>query len=157
MRPISSSEVAAPLSLEDFLPERERARVKAAIAAAERRTSGELRVHLDEHCEDDPLDRAAFVFSELGMHRTQHRNGTLLYVNVTDRQVAVIGDSGIHTLVGQHFWDDVLELVKLHFIGGRFADGLIAGVERIGEKLQEHFPWQRDDRNELSNEISLHR
>lgn len=147
----------APLTLEEFLPEPERQRVKAAIAAAERQTSGEVRVHLDEHCEDPALDRAAFVFAELDMHRTKQRNGVLLYVNVTDRQVAVIGDGGIHAQVGQHFWDDVLELVRLHFIGGRFAEGLIAGVERIGEKLREHFPWERDDRNELSNEITTHR
>lgn len=157
MRPTSSSKVGAPLTLEQFLAEPDHARVMAAIAAAERRTSGELRVHLDEHCEDDPLDRAAFVFSELGMHRTRQRNGALLYVNVTDRRVAVIGDAGIHQLVGQHFWDDVLELVKLHFIGGRYTEGLIAGVERIGAKLQQHFPWQHDDRNELSNAVSVHR
>ena len=146
-----------PLSLEEFLPERDRSGVSTAIATAERGTSAEVRVHLDEHCEDEELDRAAFLFTHLDMHRTALRNGVLLYVNVSDRRVAVIGDTGIHQRVGQSFWDDVLELVRMHFIGGRYAEGIIAGVGRIGEKLREHFPRMSDDRNELSDEVSMHR
>lgn len=146
-----------PLTIERFLGNGDHARLKEAIAAAERATSAELRVHLDEHCEDHELDRAAFVFDELGMHRTRERNGVLIYVNVSDRRVAVIGDAGIHQRVGQGFWTDVLELVRLHFMGGRYVDGMVAGVERVGEKLREHFPRRVDDRDELSNEISVRR
>jgi uncharacterized membrane protein len=146
-----------PLTLEEFLPEHDRTRVKEAVATAELGTSAEVRVHLDEHCEDEELDRAAFLFAHLDMHRTALRNGVLLYVNVSDRRVAVIGDAGIHRFVGQSFWDDVIELIRLHFIGGRYAEGIIAGVERIAVKLREHFPRTSDDRNELSDEVSLHR
>ena len=146
-----------PLTLEEFLPAADRAQVRAAIAAAERTTSAELRVHLDEHCEDAELDRAAYLFTQLDMHRTALRNGVLLYVNVADRRVAVIGDAGIHDRVGQSFWNDVIELMRLRFMGGRYAEGVVAGVERIAEKLQEHFPRTAGDRNELTDEISTHR
>jgi uncharacterized membrane protein len=146
-----------PYTLDDFLSAAERTRVKRAIGEVEATTSAEIRVHLDEHNVDDELDRAAFIFRELDMHRTRERNGVLLYVNVADRRLAVIGDAGIHTHVGQDFWNDVVELVRMHFIGGRHADGIVAGIERIGEKLRAHFPGRKDDSNELSDEISMHR
>ena len=145
------------LSAETFLTEEELHRVRTAIAAAERETSGEMRVHLEDHCEDEIMDHAAYVFDALDMHRTRERNAALVYVSVLDRQVAVLGDAGIHAVVGQGFWDDVLELIRLHFIGGRYAEGLIAGIERIGEKLRAHFPPRADDRDELTNEISIDR
>ena len=132
-------------------------RLREAIAQAERMTSGEIRVHLEDHCEDDLMDHAAFMFDELGMIRTKDRNGVLLYVSVADRRVAIIGDAGIHVRVGEGFWQDVLDLMRGHFREGHYAQGLIDGVERAGEKLREHFPFQRDDRNELSNEISIDR
>ena len=146
-----------PYSLDDFLNAEERARVERAIADVEKTTSAELRLHLDEHNVDDELDRAAFIFRELDMHVTRERNGVLLYVNVADRRLAVIGDAGIHQHTGQGFWTDVVELVRMHFIGGRHADGIVAGIERIGEKLRSHFPRRSDDRDELSNTISTQR
>jgi uncharacterized membrane protein len=69
----------------------------------------------------------------------------------------VIGDAGIHAKSGQHYWDSVLELVLSHFREGRYCDGLCAGVERIGEQLREHFPYERDDMNELDDDVSLGR
>ncbi|HRD51084.1 MAG TPA: TPM domain-containing protein, partial [Flavobacteriales bacterium] len=75
----------------EFLTEAERERVSRAVSEAELRTSGEIRVHLEDHIEEDVLQHAAFVFEELGMQRTKDRNGVLIYVSVGDRQVAVIG------------------------------------------------------------------
>ncbi len=80
------------IAAEDLLSETERAQVRDAIAAAEKRTSGEIRVHLEDHIEDEVLDHAAFIFEELGMHRTRDRNGVLIYLSVADRKLAVIGD-----------------------------------------------------------------
>lgn len=120
-------------------------------------TSGEIRVHLEDRCKDELLDHAAFIFDELNMSRTRDRNGVLIYVSVADRRVAIIGDAGIHARVGDGFWNDALSLMRGHFAEGRYAQGLIDGVALAGEKLREHFPYERDDRNELSNEISLDR
>ncbi|MCB9181630.1 MAG: TPM domain-containing protein [Flavobacteriales bacterium] len=134
-----------------------RAQVREAIGAAERRTSGELRVHLEDHIEEDVLDHAAYVFEELGMHRTRDRNGVLVYVAVADRQVAVLGDSGINEQVPDGFWTDVVGLLKLHFAAGRHAEGLVEAVHLIGEKLSSFFPLREDDTDELSNEVSIGR
>lgn len=144
-------------SAEELLSPAELEAVKEAIRRAEMRTSGEVRVHLDEVIEEDVMDHAAYVFEELAMHRTAERNGVLLYVSVPSRKVALIGDRGIHQRVGDGFWQDVLDGVLAEFRRQRFAAGLIAGVERVGEQLSAHFPRKGDDRNELSDDISIRR
>ena len=143
------------LTAEDFLTDVERHRVQGAVGDAEKRTSGEIRVHLEDHIEDDALDRAAFIFEELGMHRTRDRNGVLIYLSVADRKVAVIGDAAINAVVPEGFWTDVVGVLKLHLAAGRHADGLCEAVHVVGEKLVSYFPLKRDDRDELSNEISF--
>jgi len=145
------------LTAEDFLTATERQRVQGAIGVAEKRTSGEIRVHLEDHIEDDVLDHAAFIFEELGMHRTRDRNGVLIYLSVADRKVAVVGDAGINAAVPDGFWTDVVGVLKLHLAAGRHADGLCEAVHLVGEKLVSYFPLKRDDRDELSNEISYRR
>ena len=149
--------MSSVLTADQFLDTSGRAQVREAIGAAERRTSGELRVHLEDHIEEDVLDHAAYVFEELGMHRTRDRNGVLVYVAVADRQVAVLGDSGIDEQVPDGFWTDVVGLLKLHFAAGRHAEGLVEAVHLIGEKLSSFFPLREDDTDELSNEVSIGR
>lgn len=131
--------------------------VKEAIHRAERLTSGEVRVHLDEVIEEDVMDHAAYVFEELAMHRTAERNGVLLYLSVPSRKLALIGDKGIHERVGNGFWQAVLDDVLADFRKERFAAGLVAGVERIGRELSTHFPRRADDTNELPDDISIRR
>ena len=143
-----------PLTAEELLSPAELDRVRAAIHAAEARTSGEIRVHLDDTIAEDVLDHAAFIFEELGMHRTRDRNGVLIYISVADRWVAVIGDKAINEAVPQGFWNDVVGVLKLHFAASRRADGLAEAVHMVGAKLQAFFPLRSDDSNELSNTIT---
>ncbi len=145
------------LSAAEFLSKAERERVSQAIGEAERITSGEIRVHLEDHIEEDVVDHAVFVFEELGMHRTDQRNGALIYVCVADRKVAVIGDKGINERVPEGFWTDVVAVLKLHFAAGRRADGLVEAVHMVAAKLRQHFPLLTNDRNELSNDVSFSR
>ncbi len=142
------------LTAADFLTEAERQRVQTAIGEAEQRTSGEIRVHLEDHIEEDVLDHAAFVFEELGMHRTRDRNGVLIYLSVADRKVAVIGDAAIDQRVPENFWTDVIAVLKLHLAAGHRAQGLSEAVHMVGEKLRAHFPLRHDDTDELTNTIS---
>ncbi len=128
-----------------------------AIGEAERATSGEIRVHLEDHIEEDVLDHAAFIFEELGMHRTRERNGVLIYVSVADRKVAVIGDKGINEVVPAGFWNDVVAVLKLHFVADRRAEGFCEAVRMVAAKLHERFPRRADDTNELTNEVSIAR
>lgn len=125
-----------------------------AIKQAELNTSGEIRVHIETKCKDDILDRATHVFSMLEMHKTQLRNGVLFYMATKDRQYAILGDVGINMKVPENFWENIKDTMLLHFQEGDFTAGLSTGIAMAGEKLKEFFPYQSEDVNELSDEIS---
>lgn len=129
--------------------------ISAAIANAELKTSGEIRVHVEEYCKGDVLDRAAFMFAKLEMHKTALRNGVLFYLATTDRKFAVIGDAGINRVVPPDFWDEVKNEMSVAFARGEYVSGLENAVQHAGQILSSHFPRQSDDRNELSNEVSV--
>lgn len=137
-----------------FTPEVKTQIVKA-IEQAELATSGEIRLHVDDSCKDEVLNRAAFIFEKLEMHKTDLRNGVLFYVAVVDRKFAILGDAGINEKVANDFWDEVKETVLSNFKAGKHAEGLTAGIIKAGEQLKTHFPYQDDDVNELDNEISF--
>jgi uncharacterized membrane protein len=138
-----------------FFDDEERDAIQAAIAAAEDRTSGEIRVHLEPTSPGDPLVAAQLVFDALGMTRTQARNGVLIYISVQDRRFAILGDEGIHRVVPAGFWDDVLARMKQRFAEDRCAEGVIEAVHAVGEKLHRDFPVVPGDRDELPDEISF--
>lgn len=129
----------------------------ASIHEAEKSTSGEIRLHVENVCKYDVLDRAADVFKELSMHKTELRNGVLFYLSVKDRKFAILGDAGINTKVPAGFWDSIKDIVLNHFKDGLFAKGLSEGIEKAGLKLSEHFPYSKEDVNELSNDISFNK
>ena len=129
--------------------------VVAAIETAELNTSGEVRVHLDDNCKGEVLDRAAYVFEKLEMHKTEERNGVLFYLAVQDKKFAILGDAGINQKVPDNFWEEIKSDVISNFRKGDFAGGLSSGIVKAGEQLKVHFPYQQDDVNELDNEISF--
>ncbi|TGE20467.1 TPM domain-containing protein [Hymenobacter aquaticus] len=137
-------------------PEQEAVLV-AAIRQAEITTSGEIRVHLEDTCPTpEPLDRAAQVFADLGMHNTAQRNGVLFYLAWQTRQFAVIGDSGINAAVSDDFWEVTKETVLDQFRAGKYVVGLERGVRMVGEQLKRYFPYDaKTDKNELDDSISF--
>ena len=139
---------------EDFLSKAEEQEIVHAIVEAEKNTSGEIRVHIEEHTEKLPLERAQEVFFELKMNETKDRNGVLFYVCVSDKKFAIIGDKGINEAVESDFWVCTKDTVIANFKEGNFKKGLVEGILRAGERLKKYFPFQSDDTNELSNEIS---
>lgn len=139
---------------EDFLTAQDESAIVSAIVQAEQSTSGEIRVHIEKTSEKPPLERAQEVFHSLGMDKTAIRNGVLFYVGVDDHSFAIIGDEGIDKVVESDFWDCTRDIVLSHFKQNQYKEGLIAGILRAGERLKQYFPFESDDENELSNEIS---
>ncbi len=143
-----------------FTPE-EQERIRAAIQAAESRTSGEIRVHVERDlprrgpAAGDAYRRARDMFARLGMHRTAAHDGVLIYLALRRRTLAVVGDEGLHAQVGEVFWHEVVEAMLPAFADDRPADGLATGVAMIGERLRLHFPHREDDVNELPDDISF--
>lgn len=135
--------------------EQQQKQVQDAIAQAELNTSGEIRVHIDKRCKEEPMTKAIAVFEKLGMHKTEQRNAVLFYLAMEDKKLAILGDKGINEAVPTNFWDEIRDLMVSHFKKGEFTEGLSKGIVMAGEQLKTAFPYQSDDTNELSNELTF--
>ncbi|OKS88278.1 TPM domain-containing protein [Mucilaginibacter polytrichastri] len=133
----------------------EQQQIRKAIEAAEKNTSGEIRVCVEKTCSDEVLDRAAKYFYQLDMEKTRLRNGVLIYLATVDRKFAVIGDSGINSVVTPEFWDETKHAMLNEFKQGNMVEGIVVGLNLAGLQLQKYFPHQLDDKNELPDDIAF--
>lgn len=137
-----------------FFSKEEESRIIQAIKAAEKNTSGEIRVHIESDCLDKPLVAAVATFEKLGMNKTTARNGVLIFIAPQRREFAIIGDEGINKVVPPGFWQEERNTLATHFKKGAFTEGICLVIGQIGEKLKAHFPYLKEDINELPDEIS---
>lgn len=140
--------------VEDFLTSKEEDEIVSAIRQAERNTSGEIRVHIEKTIQLSHYNRALEVFRMLKMFNTKAQNAVLLYIAVDDKKFVIYGDKGINEVVPNNFWDVTKNVIQHQFKQGNFKQGIIDGVLQVGKELQEHFPWNTHDIDELPNEVS---
>jgi uncharacterized membrane protein len=137
------------------------AAITQAIERAEATTSAEIRVHLERRVHrlpgqsPDALRRARKVFGHLGMHLTAEHHGVLIYLALEDRKLAIVGDEGIHRRVGDTYWERVRDQMIAKLREGRALDAVLTGITDVARVLAEHFPRRPDDRNELSDHVSV--
>jgi uncharacterized membrane protein len=137
-----------------FIHQLREAEIVSAIRAAERKTSGEVRVFISHHEQvADPVAAAQEQFTRLGMEKTRDRNGVLIFLAPHPRKFAVIGDTGVHAHCGDRFWQELARSMTDHFRKAEFTEGIVQGITRAGELLAGHFPRRPDDRNELPDRI----
>ncbi|SNR14389.1 TPM domain-containing protein [Tenacibaculum jejuense] len=140
--------------VEDFLSKAEEQEIVEAIRQAELNTSGEIRVHIEATTSLSHYDRALEVFKMLNMDQTKAENAVLIYVAVVDHKFVIYGDKGINAVVPNDFWETTRDIIQHNFKNGNFTAGLVQGVLKAGEELKAHFPWDKDDVDELPNEVS---
>ncbi|MEO5960209.1 MAG: TPM domain-containing protein [Opitutaceae bacterium] len=128
-------------------------RVVAAIGAAERRTSGEIRVFVSRVPAPEPMAAARKEFERLGMTQTAACNGVLIFLAPSSHTFAVLGDTAIHEKCGEAFWSELAATMTERFKRAEFTAGLELGIARAGELLAQHFPRGADDRNELPDRV----
>lgn len=138
-----------------LLDKEQKHRIIEAIRSAEKASSAELRVHIENHCKGEVLDRAVEVFAKLKMDRTELRNGVLVYLAIKDRKTAIIGDENINKHVHHDFWDVCYKEMKSYFAKEEFTEGICAALKLLETELANHFPHSDDDVNELPDEISI--
>ena len=139
----------------NFFTADEQSMLRNSIEEAELNTSGEIRVHLESFCWGSEIKAAQRVFTKLGMHKTQERNGVLIYIATISHKIAIIGDEGIHSKLGTPFWDKIVEKLIQQFKAQKKAEALCDCIIECGKQLSTYFPRQHDDRNELKNDISF--
>ncbi len=143
-------------SAKDFFNEAEQEAIVTAIRKVELYTSGEIRVHIDDRCDQDAFDRAVNLFQHLKMDTKPFRNGVLIYVAVKDRKFSVVGDEAMHEKVGNQYWKEITQQLHNDFQQANYGNGIIKAVESIGATLAKYFPNVDElDRNELPDDISF--
>tara|TARA_B110000503_G_scaffold142743_1_gene240696 strand:+ start:87 stop:524 length:438 start_codon:yes stop_codon:yes gene_type:complete len=139
----------------DIFTEADQQQIREAIQEAELNTSGEVKIHIERKLKENVMDRASHVFEQLEFHETKLRNGVLIYLAIESKEFAILGDVGINQKVPKGFWDSTSLLMLDEFKKGNFIEGLIAGAKEAGLQLKAHFPYQKGDINELSDDISF--
>ncbi len=132
-----------------FFNKEEEERIMAEIRTAEKASSGEIRVFVETECAESVEKRTIEVFKRLKMHKTQERNGVLIYIAIESRKFAIFGDEGIHKKMGFSFWTTEVATLKTFLSDDKMVEGICKVALDIGEVLKEHFPYQSDDKNEL--------
>lgn len=140
---------------QEFLDNLAEEKLLEAIKKAEMLTSGEIRVHLEDHCKGDAVQAASSIFRKLKMNQTALHNGVLFYLAIVDRKFAVYADEGLYQRVPKNFWDEIVKQMSDQFAQSAFLEGLCIGIESAGIALAQHFPRLNDDSNELDDEISI--
>ncbi len=126
------------------------------IKAAELKTTAEVRVYVEAHCEYmDPLDRAKEIFVQLAMDKTEKRNAVIIYLALKDHQFALFGDTAIYELAGGPlFWESAAEHLVAYLKQGKVGEGLCACIDELSNAMGKHFPYDPNiTKNELPDEI----
>jgi uncharacterized membrane protein len=137
----------------EFISQLDEQRIEQAIADAEKKTSGEIRVYISHKERHDALEFAKKRFDELGMSRTKQRNAVLIYLVPRTQQFAVLGDFGINQKCGDTFWKQIVAGMAPRMKERQFTEAIIEAIREIGSALRQYFPAARDDIDELPNKI----
>jgi uncharacterized membrane protein len=138
----------------EFLSKLDHDRIVRAIAEAEKKSSGEMRVYVQRgHLKGDAINAAQKQFRKLGMQKTQEHNGVLIFVAPRARKFAVVGDEGVHQKCGEEYWQRLIDSMREHFKKEDFNQALLEAIEKTGQLLAQHFPKIETGKDELPNEI----
>jgi uncharacterized membrane protein len=143
------------MNQKEFLAQLEQQRIVDAIGAAEKRTSGEIRVHIQPKARGEIREVAERTFERLGMTKTALRNGVLLFIASEEQRFVILGDRGIDENVPAGFWDAIAAQLTIRFKAGELTDGIVEAIQSAGEQLAQYFPRAADDVDELPNELDI--
>ena len=141
-------------SLDRLITPEEQNRLLDKIARIEKRSSGEVRIHVTDRRSNDPLQEARRTFTSLGMSATRRRNGVLVFLSLPSRKFAIVGDEGIDRVTPAEYWDGLRDTLAARFAAGEYCEGLLEILDRVEAVLAEHFPYQKGDVDELPDDIS---
>lgn len=133
-------EAGEPMKTKHLFNELDHDRITAAIAAAEKHTSGQIRVYVSHRRVQDPRHAAAHQFVKLGLDKTKHRNAVLIFIAPESQNFAILGDEAVHAKCGETFWEQVAGAMRELFRQRKFTEGIVHGIDTAGRSLAQHFP-----------------
>jgi uncharacterized membrane protein len=150
---VAPGEAGKAMKTKHLLTEMDHDRITAAIVAAEKHTSGEIRVYVSHRKVRDPRHAATHQFMKLGMDKTSHRNAVLIFIAPESQNFAILGDVAVHAKCGEAFWEQVAGAMRELFRQRKFTEGIVHGINTAGKLLAQHFPSHAADHNELSDSV----
>jgi uncharacterized membrane protein len=149
-----------PNLVKGFLSKKELDEIAAAIAVAEKHTSGEIRVSIrqkrsrkERSLSVEQLARHEFV--HLGMMKTEQRTGILIFILLDAREFFILADEHINLKVEPDTWKTIADTMSANFSKKEFVQGLLTAVRSVGDHLAKHFPPGADDKNELPDTVEI--
>lgn len=147
----------APPSSRAF-PEAALERIATAIAASERRHTGEICFAVEAALPLSAVlvgqrarDRAADVFARLRVWDTEGNNGVLVYLLLADHAIEIVADRGLAAQVDEGAWRSVCDALSARLRAGAGEAGVMQAIESISALQEQHFPRPAGyvDTNEL--------
>ena len=140
-------------------PKRALKAIEQAVRESESHHDGELRFVVEGALGVRQLwrgvtarQRAVEVFAQQRVWNTERNSGVLIYVQLADRRVEILADRGINAKVDPATWQHICKEMERAFGAGRFEEGAVNGVRAVGRLLEEHFPAQQENPDELPDE-----
>jgi uncharacterized membrane protein len=132
------------------------AAIGGAITEGERTHRGELRLVVEASMPFDAIwadmssrQRALAMFAEHGVWDTEDNCGVLIYVNLAERKVEIVGDRNVNRKIDAATWQAVCRTMTEGFKRGQFHDSTLTAVAQVNELLRQHFPADGARANEL--------
>jgi uncharacterized membrane protein len=132
------------------------ARIEKAIGESEHQHSGQVRFVVEAGLHPAlllsgvaPRERALDVFSSMRVWDTEQNNGVLIYLLMADHDVEIVADRGLSRRVTADVWEQICHEMEQRFAVGEFEAGVLHGVQRISAVMQQHFPADEHQKNEL--------
>lgn len=97
--------------------------------------------------------RAIELFKTAAERRTVGRTGILIYLSLGEHRAEIIGDEAIARVAPPETWADEMEALLAEAREGRYIDGIVAAVAKVGAVLAEHFPKSRANPNEIPDKL----
>lgn len=99
--------------------------------------------------------RARQTFFDQRVHHTDGSSGVLLYVSLLERRAAVLVDESIRSGLGQAAIDSLCRDLTRRLASGSLAAAFTETIDQVGELLGPKLPRTTDDRNELSDALTV--
>jgi uncharacterized membrane protein YgcG len=130
--------------------------IEQAIERSERSHSGQICFVIEASLHPyhvltglSPRERALEVFSGMRVWDTEQNNGVLIYLLMVEHDVEIVADRGIDQRIPAGTWEQICRDMEQHFAEGQFETGLLYGVDRISQLLQQQYPAYQNNENEL--------
>lgn len=97
--------------------------------------------------------KAYETFNTLGLHKTSNYQSVMIFVSLYEKYVEIITDSAIRAKIDNALWQKTIDSFLKNVKNNQFEEGYIQAIHEIGTLLAEHFPIEKNDKNELPDRL----